>query len=94
MEKLRIEWDGVTEEIVLQKLAPDIIEYIEWYCENGLYLPDEFKRDPSTYTQILRYIQAVFIEIDEERILKNADEVAVHQKGLAYFYKYFHYFWR
>lgn len=41
-------------------LAPRIDEYVDWYAENGLYLPKEYAQRPSDWTEVLRKIQRAF----------------------------------
>lgn len=84
----QVPWEGTTQSGLLKKIAPDITEYCEWYCENGYHLPDEFKTDPSSWTQIVREIGEAFELIMLEDALTEDEEKKV-DKGVDYFYKYF-----
>jgi len=87
-------WDGKRERQILWDLSDDVIEYVDWYCENGVHLPEDFARDPSGWSQVLRYIQSVFIFIQDESFTLNKEEDEAYQKGLEYFYKYFKELWK
>lgn len=86
-------WKGKTHEEILQHMAPSVIAYANWYCENGLYLPEQYEDDPATWTQVLRYIQATFEIILDGYPIK-AEEHAMYQKGLDLFYAHFKDLWR
>lgn len=88
--------------IIIDKITDDIIEYTDWYAENGVYLPDEFAQDPSAWTEVLRKIQRAFRlavmefgsdgEIMKAQILGNQEEVKKliggMQEGFELFGKY------
>lgn len=54
----QIAYNGPTELDVLKLVAQQIIDYVNWYAENGYFLPPGFERDPAGWTQILRDIEA------------------------------------
>jgi len=60
MARETIPYSGPDELEVLAKIANDVIDYVDWYCEDGLYLPTEYSKDPAGWSQILRDIQAAF----------------------------------
>lgn len=69
---------------VIIKIAPDIIAYVDWYAEHGIYLPTEFARDPAAWTQILRDIQAGVRELLKD---EGVDEKLLYD-GIAKYYQY------
>ncbi len=101
MGKPRTEWDGMTQQEYLKKMAPYVVSYCNWYAENGIFLPEEYERDPASWTQVIRFIQAVFEMIDnddeeEEEMgigYTEADQ-ELYKKGIEYFYQYNRYLWR
>lgn len=87
---------------IIDRLTNDIDDYVEWYSEQGVYLPDEFAQDPSAWTEVLRKIQRAFRlastelgsegEIMKARILGNHEQVKKlteeMQEGFELFGKY------
>lgn len=41
-------------------LYPVVDEYIEWYADHGISLPEAYALDPSGWTEVLRKIQRAF----------------------------------
>ena len=91
MGKHQTPWTGLTTAGFLLRIAPDVIDYVEWYAQNGFYLPKEFNNDPSSWTQILRDIQIAFELLGKK---KTAKEVELMHNGLGKYYKYSRYLWR
>lgn len=46
--------------LVIEKIGPVIDEYVDWYAENGVSLPECYALDPSGWTEVLRKIQRAF----------------------------------
>lgn len=44
----------------IKMLRPVLNEYVDWYAEHGITLPEEFAQDPTTWTNHLRTIQRAF----------------------------------
>ncbi len=89
MARETIPYSGPNERQVLAKIAYDVIMYVDWYAEDGLYLPEEFAKDPATWTQILRDIQAGFrqlVRVDSKP--PTPDEEALLYDGIDKYYTY------
>lgn len=78
-------WKGPSTTDVLYNISDDIIEYVDWYCEHGLYLPQEFAKDPAAWTQILRDIQAGMYELQKSD--EDVNEKLLYD-GCTKYYKY------
>ena len=63
-------------------IAPLVIEYIDWYCEEGLTLPEDFATRPGDWTDILREIQGAMKAVQAGKSPK--DDPAI-QRGLDLF---------
>lgn len=86
----------------IETLCPIIDDYVDWYCEEGITLPEEFAQDPTTWTNILRKIQRAFILAEDnlnsvgeiQQYLKvNRDDIVAklldeQQEGFELFGKY------
>lgn len=70
---------------VLYKIADDVIDYVDWYCEHGLYLPNEFAKDPAAWAQILRDIQAGMRQL---QLPGNQADQELLYNGVAKYYQY------
>lgn len=44
----------------IEKLYPIVDEYVDWYCDHGISLPQAYELDPSGWTEVLRKIQRAF----------------------------------
>ncbi len=44
----------------IRTLHPIIDEYVDWYAEHGVSLPEAFALDPAGWTEVLRKIQKAF----------------------------------
>lgn len=73
---------------VLVEISPIVIDFVDRYAEEGLYLPPSHATDPAAWTNILRDIQKAFrlLELDPEC----HDEIMVEDidKGLRLFVKH------
>ena len=85
MGKEQTTWTGLNNDLFLDlaidSVQEDIIEYVDWYSENGLFLPDEFSTDPGAWTQILRDIQQDLIHLrngDNDKITDGIDKCKRH----------------
>lgn len=86
----------------IETLCPIIDDYVDWYAEHGITLPEEFAQDPTSWTNHLRTIQRAFVLADDElnevgeihKYLKvNRDDVVAKlleekQEGFELFGKY------
>lgn len=71
-----------------------ISEYVDWYCEKGLYLPEEFRMDPATWTDILRKIQRAFDLAHTREYIGDVGLKAEMKEGFELFGKYFLELWK
>ncbi len=88
-------WKGEEDVLALaETIYPRLNDYIDWYCEKGLYLPEEFATDPASWTTILRDIQEAFrlLHSGEYRLGEVYQEKV--DIGLALFGKYFRHLWK
>ena len=60
-------------------IAPLIVEYVDWYAEEGLTLPDEYATKPGEWTDILRKMQKAMKGIQAGKSPKDDPEL---QEGL------------
>lgn len=60
MGKPQVEWGGITKDDLIAIARPHVIEYVNWYRENGLHLPEEFKDNPVGWSDLLLKIQMDF----------------------------------
>lgn len=79
---------------VIETLHPLITEYVDWYAERGLYLPENFKSDPSAWTNILRKIQRAFDIALTKEYSKRDDLESEMKEGFELFGKYFIELWK
>lgn len=88
-------WNGEEDvRAAAEAIYPRLNTYIDWYCEQGMYLPPEFYNDPATWTDILREIQEAFRLLHTREYLTNADLGKRVDRGLEFFGKYFRHLWR
>ena len=85
MGKPQSSYTGPTGIEVTREIAPFIIAYVDWYAENGFFLPEEYAKDPGAWVQILRDIQATM-----RHILNREDDELVYN-GMEKYYKYSRY---
>ena len=95
MGKSMTPWEGKTQDDVLKLLAPHVIRYCKWYCENGIHLPSEFGDDPGKWTFRLRNMQHAFEKVKDNVPLDtlNAMEYEDYKIGISDFYKHFQDLW-
>ena len=94
MGALQKPWKGPLQEDILKRLAPSVLKYTQWYCENGLYLPMEYEQDPAQWTHILRCIERTFEMIMAGKKPTDSREDETRSEGLMYFFKYFSELWK
>jgi hypothetical protein len=84
----------ISTEDIIESLHEPITDYVNWYAERGLYLPEEYKTDPGAWTDVLRKIQRSF-ELAHKKDYKK-DEVLKKemQEGFELFGKYFLDLWK
>ena len=61
--------DGDKETIrdkTVRVLFERVNEYVDWACEEGLYLPPDFATDPTAWATTLRDIQRAFTLLNDE----------------------------
>jgi hypothetical protein len=51
----------------VRTLALPIDKYVDWACEQGLYLPPGFETDPTGWNEVLRSIQRAFSLLYKEQ---------------------------
>lgn len=72
---------------VVTLLYPIIDEYVDWYCEHGIYLPKSYELDPTGWTEVLRQIQRAFFLIYTSDQEDGEMTVAIKQNDEAYIKK-------
>ncbi len=93
MGKPQSSYTGPTSIEVIAEIAPFIIVYVDWYVENGYFLPEEYASDPGAWAQILRDIQAamqLILNGADENMLEGASRELLYD-GLEKYYKYSRY---
>lgn len=90
MGKKQTGWSGPDSTTVLSKIAPEVCDYIDWYCENGLYLPPDYAKSPSEWNLVLRTIQKSFEAIVDD-VFPPFQDVSIEEynRGIELFYKHF-----
>jgi hypothetical protein len=81
-------YEGPQPHEVLSKIAEDIIQYVDWYCEHGLYLPPEYAKDPGAWAQLLRDIQASMKLLRVNPSPKNEPDKELLYDGIEKYYQY------
>lgn len=81
-------YNGPTPIEVLAEIAPFIVVYVDWYAENGYFLPEEYAKDPAGWAQILRDIQAAMRIIINEQTEEGGELL---YDGLEKYYTYSRY---
>lgn len=81
-------YTGPTQFEVLAEIAPFIVVYVDWYTENGYFLPEEYAKDPAAWAQILRDIQAAMRIIINKQTEEGGELL---YDGLEKYYKYSRY---
>lgn len=94
MGKEQLPYRGISEQDFLRGIAVDVINYINWYAEHGIFLPEEYAADPGAYTQILRNIQAGFEVILGDPDTEDAHAQELLHNGKEQFYQYAKYLWK
>lgn len=89
MGQPQTKYTGPSQIEVVKEIAPFIIAYVDWYTENGYFLPDEYAKDPAAWAQILRDIQAAMNIIMDGSPELNAS--ALLYDGMEKYYKYSRY---
>lgn len=79
---------------IIEILKPYINDYVDWYAERGLYLPEEFKSDPAAWTNKLRKIQRAFDLVEKKEYKDNVKLKEEVDEGLQLFGKYFLELWK
>ena len=72
-------------QVFLEEVGPAIIEYSEWYDQNGLHLPPDYGNDPSAWSEALhKIVRAIEIlnEKDSEFVLK--DGTVINDYSMVY----------
>ncbi len=89
-------WTGKKQIDFLLFIADDVIEYCDWYADNGIYLPGQYISDPGQWTQILRNIQAAFELLKVSQTLQQTDPSSIDLlgRGLEQYYLYSEHLWR
>jgi hypothetical protein len=88
-------WKGEEDVLALaETIYPRLSDYVDWYCEKGLYLPKEFATDPATWTNILREIQEAFRLLHSGEYRLDEDMQNRVDEGLVLFGKYFRHLWK
>ncbi len=85
MGKPQTSYTGPSPVEVIREIAPFIVAYVDWYAENGYFLPEEYAKDPAAWAQILRDIQAAM------RLIIDGEEGELLYDGLEKYYKYSRY---
>lgn len=81
-------WKGITPEAYLKRIAPQIIKYCDWYCENGLHLPKGFEADPGAWTTVVREIQLALTMVVNDVNPEDDLMKGLKMRGVQNFYKY------
>lgn len=53
-------------DITVAAVAEPLIEYADWACEQGLYLPPGYETDPTGWAEALRKMQRAFRLLQQE----------------------------
>ena len=91
MGKPQSRYTGPTHHEVICEIAPLIITYVDWYAENGYFLPDEFANNPSEWAQILRDIEAAMKLLLVNPTPKDEEDKALLYNGIEKYYTYSRY---
>lgn len=86
-------YTGPTQIDVIREIAPFIFAYVDWYAENGYFLPEEYAKDPAGWAQVLRDIQAamdLIIGGCDENIAEGPTRELLYD-GMEKYYKYSRY---
>lgn len=94
MGKPHLPYTGPHSHEVLSHIAQDIIDYVDWYCENGYFLPDEYAKDPAAWAQILRDIQAAMRLLRVKPNPDSLEEEELLYDGVEKYYKYSRYLFK
>lgn len=89
----QLSYTGPTQFEVIREIAPFIIVYVDWYSENGYFLPEEYAKDPAGWSQILRDIQAamnLLVDGADENMLEGPSRELLYD-GIEKYYKYSRY---
>ena len=84
----------VRNEDIVELLNPIVSDYVDWYAERGLYLPETFASDPAAWTGILRKIQRAFDLAQTKEYRKNEVYKGEMEEGFHLFGKYFLELWK
>lgn len=83
-------------DVTVRSVHDAIDEYADWACEQGLYLPPGYEKDPSGWAEVLRKMQKAFQllsehasgDLDDAKIEELKDQI---QEGLELFGKHLFY---
>jgi hypothetical protein len=87
MGKQKVLWEGVNQRQVILALSEDIVEYVDWYSENGMYLPEEYSKDPAEWTYVLQGIKESVLSLKD-------NELDEKDPGIKKLYKHFSDLWK
>lgn len=85
-------YEGITQSEFLCKIAPDIIQYVNWYAEDGMFLPQEYSADPAGWTEVLREIEAAFKNLLDG--VDTKEEIKLMYNGFEKYYTYSKYLFK
>lgn len=91
----QLPWEGKTPEEVLKDIADDVLDYTNWYTENGDHLPKDFKNDYNGWVTVLKDIEFAFeLIVRGQDVSENKTQAAMKRKGIELFYQYMSHLWR
>lgn len=53
-------------DLTIRAIYEPLTDFVDWSCEQGLYLPPDYEKDPSGWAETLRHMQRAFRMLYEE----------------------------